>query len=195
MVYDGGALIAADSRTSSSVYVANRIADKIWPIAKNIYSAKAGTSSDTQFLLQSAKNYIGQFAVEYNDKPPVKVAARILQQFQYEYKNYLSATLIVGGVDNFEGPCIYSVGMGGTTLKQDIALNGSGSVFIQGYIDKYFKKNMTKQEAKEFLKNAISMAIHKDTSSGGIIRMVDITKEGATREYISYNEIKAIKLK
>lgn len=194
MVYDGGILLAADSRSATSVYVANRVSDKIWPISTNIYSAKSGASADTQFLIQSAKNYIGQFAVEYNDKPPVKVAARILQQFQYEYKNYLSASLIVGGVDNLEGPCVYVVGMGGTTIKQDIALNGSGSLFIQGYVDKNFKKNMTKQEAKEFLKNAVALGIYRDNHSGGIIRIMDITKDGATRDYITYDDIKSIKL-
>ena len=62
--------------------------DKIFPITSNIFALKAGTASDTQFLIQTTKNYMSQFAVEYGDVPPVKVAARILQQFQYEYKNY-----------------------------------------------------------------------------------------------------------
>ena len=124
MVYDGGVMLAADSRTSSGVYIANRVADKIWPISQNIFALKSGSAADTQFLLQTTKNYVSQFAVEYGDKPPVKVAARILQQYQYEYKDYLSAGIIVCGVDNVEGPCIYSVGLGGTTLKQNIAIIG-----------------------------------------------------------------------
>ena len=61
---------------------------------------------------------MNQFGVEYGDKPPVKVAARILQQFQYQYKDYLSCAVIVCGVDNLEGPCIYSVGMGALSLKE-----------------------------------------------------------------------------
>ena len=63
-------------------------------------------------------------------------------------------------------------------------MNGSGSGYIHGYVDKHFKENMTKEEAKEFLKTAVSLAIFRDGSSGGIIRIVDITKDGFTREYI-----------
>ena len=189
MVYDGGVMLAADSRTSSGVYIANRVADKIWPISQNIFALKSGTAADTQFLLQTTKNYVSQFAVEYGDKPPVKVAARILQQYQYEYKDYLSAGIIVCGVDNVEGPCIYSVGLGGTTLKQNIAMSGSGSTYVYGYIDANYKPNMTKQEAKEFLKKAVTLAMYRDNSSGGTIRMLDITKDGYTREYIPFDKI------
>ena len=190
MVYDGGVMLAADSRTSSGIYVANRVADKIWPISKNIFALKSGSAADTQFLLQTTKNYISQFAVDYDDKPPVKVAARILQQYQYEYKDYLSANIILCGVDNLEGPCIYSVGLGGTTLKQNIAMSGSGSTYVFGYIDNNYKPNMTKQEAKDFLRNAVALAMYRDNYSGGTIRMLDITKDGVTRDYIPFDQIK-----
>ena len=190
MVYDGGVMLAADSRTSSGIYVANRVADKIWPISKNIFALKSGSAADTQFLLQTTKNYIAQFAVDYEDKPPVKVAARILQQYQYEYKDYLSAGIILCGVDNLEGPCIYSVGFGGTTLKQNIAMSGSGSTYVFGYIDNNYKPNMTKQEAKDFLRNAVALAMYRDNYSGGTIRMLDITKDGVTRDYIPFDQIK-----
>ena len=190
MVYDGGVMLAADSRTSSGIYVANRVADKIWPISKNIFALKSGSAADTQFLLQTTKNYIAQFAVDYEDKPPVKVAARILQQYQYEYKDYLSAGIILCGVDNLEGPCIYSVGLGGTTLKQNIAMSGSGSTYVFGYIDNNYKSNMTKQEAKDFLRNAVALAMYRDNYSGGTIRMLDITKDGVTRDYIPFDQIK-----
>ncbi len=189
LIYNGGVMLAADGRTSSGQYVANRVADKIWPLAPNIYALKCGTASDTQFLLQTTKSYMGQFAVEYGDKPPVKVAARILQQYLYQYKDYLNGAVIVCGVDNLEGPCIYDVGSGGTTTKRIIAMNGSGSYYIHGYVDKNFKENMTKEEAKEFLKTAVTLALFRDNSSGGIVRILDITKDGTTREFYPYNKL------
>ena len=133
---------------------------------------------------------MAQFGVEYGDKPPVKVAARILQQFQYQYKNYLNCAVIVCGYDNLEGPCIYEVGDGGTVTKRIIAMNGSGSHYINGYVDKHFKENMTKEETKEFLKNAVTLAMFRDSHSGGIIRLMDITKDGFKREFIPYKDIK-----
>ena len=190
VVYSGGVMLAADGRTTSGQYVANRVADKICPITSNIFAQKCGSAADTQFLLQTTKGYMAQFEVEYGDKPPVKVAARILQQYQYQYKDYLSCAVIVCGYDNLEGPCIYEVGSGGTVTKRTIAMNGSGSHYINGYVDKHFKENMTKEEAKEFLKNAVTLAMFRDSHSGGIIRILDITKDGFTREYIPNQNIK-----
>ena len=190
MVYDGGVLCACDGRTAGGAYIANKVADKIWPISRNIYALKAGTSSDSQFLVTQAKNYLSQFTIEYGEVPPVKVAARILQQFQYMYKKYLDCVLIVAGVDNLEGPCVYSVGQGGTTIKMNIASNGSGSTYVMGYLDKNYKQGMTRQEAKDLLKNAVTLAIFRDGSSGGVIRLLDIRKDGITREYFAGHEIK-----
>ena len=67
----------ADGHTSSDNMQANIVADKIWPLTYGIYALKYG-SADTQFLLQITKSYIGLFGVEYSDKTPEKVAARIL---------------------------------------------------------------------------------------------------------------------
>ena len=189
ITYDGGVMLAADSRTSSGVYVANRVADKIWPIAKNIFALKSGSAADTQFLLQITKNYVTQFAIEYGDLPLVKVATRVLQQYQYEYKDNLSAALIVCGVDNVEGPQIYSVGIGGSVSRQNIVLSGSGSAFIYGYCDTNYKPGMSRQDARQLLKNAITLAMHRDNSSGGVIRLMDITKDGFTRDYISFDDL------
>ena len=194
VIYSGGVMLAADGRTSSGQDVANRVADKMWPLDSNIFVLKCGSAADTQFLLQTTKSYMGQFGVEYGDKPPVKVAARILQQYQYQYKDYLSCAVIVCGVDNLEGPCIYEVGSGGTMTKRIIAMNGSGSHYINGYVDKHFKENMTKEEAKEFLKTAVTLALFRDNHSGGIVRILDITKDGVTREYHPYNKLNLPKM-
>lgn len=132
---------------------------------------------------------MNQFAIEFDDKPPVKVAARVLQQFQYEYKDNLSASLIVCGYDNIDGPQVYSVCVGGSIVRLPFAMSGSGSAFIYGYVDTNFKNNMTKQEALELAKNAVTLATFRDNSSGGIIRVVDITKEGYTRGVIKFNDM------
>ena len=183
-------MLAADSRTSSGVYVANRVADKIWPISKNIFALKSGSAADTQFLLQTTKDYVSQFSIEYGDKPLVKVAARIVQQLQYEYKDNLSAGIIMCGIDKVDGPQIYSIGLGGTTVRQEIVMSGSGSAFIYGFVDTHFKPNMSRQEAKEFLKQAVTLAMYRDNSSGGIIRMMDITHEGYTRDVVKFDDLK-----
>jgi 20S proteasome subunit beta 1 len=64
---------------------------------------------------------------------------------------------------------------------------GSGSVFTFGYLDKHYRKNMTKAEAVELCKTSISLATFRDSSSGGCIRMVDIKESGCERSFIPYD--------
>ena len=54
-------------------------------------------------------------------------------------------------------------------------MGGSGSGFIYGYCDANYKANMTLEEAKKFCVTAVSLAMRRDGSSGGAIRLTNIT--------------------
>lgn len=43
--FEGGVVIGADSRTSQGSFVANRLADKITPVAPSIFLARSGSSA------------------------------------------------------------------------------------------------------------------------------------------------------
>lgn len=53
-----------------------------------------------------------------------------------------------------------------------------------GHVDAEFRENMTKEEAQQFVRKAISHAMARDGSSGGVIRMVVIDKTGVSIEYL-----------
>lgn len=54
-------------------------------------------------------------------------------------------------------------------------MGGSGSGFIYGYCDANYKPGMSFEEAKAFCVTAVSLAMKRDGSSGGIIRLANIT--------------------
>ena len=56
--FDGGVLLAADSRTSSGSYSSNRMADKITPLFEDIYVCRAGNAADTQTIAGIVKYYL-----------------------------------------------------------------------------------------------------------------------------------------
>lgn len=56
--FDGGVVIGADSRTSSGVYVANRVSDKLTKISELIYCCRSGSSADTQAVADKVKRQI-----------------------------------------------------------------------------------------------------------------------------------------
>lgn len=80
--------------------------------------------------------------------------------------------------------------MVGFRQEKDIAVGGSGGTFVQGFVDANYRNDFTLEEAKEFLAKAISYAAYRDSSSGGCIRMVNITKEEVIRSFIPYTDFK-----
>lgn len=115
--FAGGVVLAADSRTSSGNYVANRAAAKITQLADNAYFCRSGTASDTQAIAGYVQYYLAQHQIELNHEPPVSVTANLVRQMQYHNKGLLSAGLIVAGYDKHKGAQVYAVPMGGTLLK------------------------------------------------------------------------------
>jgi 20S proteasome subunit beta 1 len=69
-------------------------------------------------------------------------------------------------------------------MKMPFAIGGSGSTYIYGLLDSEFREGMTAEEAGSLVKLAISHAMARDGSSGGIIRTVTVTEEDNVREYI-----------
>lgn len=48
--FNGGVIIGADSRTSTGVYVANRVTDKLTKITDHVYCCRSGSAADTQAI-------------------------------------------------------------------------------------------------------------------------------------------------
>lgn len=48
---------------------------------------------------------------------------------------------------------------------------------------------MSFQEARKFVSTAVSHAMFRDGSSGGIIRLMNVTKDKVEREFIDYKDV------
>lgn len=92
-----------------------------------------------------------------------------------------SAGIIIAGYDPRHGGQVYSIPLGGSLHKQSFAIGGSGSTYIYGYTDAHWKEQMTEEEGIDFVRSALQEAIKWDGSSGGVIRLVVLTKKGAVR--------------
>lgn len=79
---------------------------------------------------------------------------------------------------------IYSVPIGGMVQRQAVSIGGSGSSYVYGYVDANFKPNMTKEQAVQFVTNTLTLAINRDGSSGGVVRLGVITEKGVDRSVV-----------
>ncbi|VDN10665.1 unnamed protein product [Dibothriocephalus latus] len=158
--FDGGVVIGADSRTSSGTYVVNRVTDKLTPLTKYIYCCRSGSAADTQAIADIVRYHLDFHAIEMGREPTV-----------------------------FEAATIYSIPVGGMLIKQPAVIGGSGSTYLYGHFDSELKPNMTKQEALEFVSKCVGLAINRDGSSGGCIRLGIISSEGVERRLIKGSEV------
>ncbi|KAI4471938.1 proteasome subunit alpha/beta [Holotrichia oblita] len=74
-------------------------------------------------------------------------------------------------------------------VRQPVSIGGSGSSYVYGYVDANFKQGMAKEECVNFITNTLSLAMARDGSSGGVVRLGIITEEGIERRVILGNEL------
>ncbi len=79
---------------------------------------------------------------------------------------------------------MYCVPMGGACVKEDFAIGGSGSTYIYGLVDALYRPGMGADECKEFVIKTISHAMARDGSSGGVIRLRQIDRNGSQFTYV-----------
>merc|ERR1719188_386365 len=189
LTFDGGVVMAADTRTSTGDYVANRASRKISKVHDRIFVCRCGSAADTQALTGFVINYLGQHAVELGKLPTVNTCANLFKMIAYNNKDRLMAGMIVAGWDEKRGGQVYSIPLGGSMHRVPFACDGSGSGYIAGLMDANFRPNMTKAECLQFVRQSVAHAMARDGSSGGMIRTLVISKDGVEEDAIEGNKL------
>ncbi|MEE6523636.1 hypothetical protein FKM82_022631 [Ascaphus truei] len=127
-------------------------------------------------------------SIEMGEAPLVLAAANLVKGISYKYKEEMVAHLIVAGWDRRNGGQVYGT-LGGMITQQPFAIGGSGSTYIYGYVDSVFKPGMSREECERFAVHALSLAMNRDGSSGGVMYLVTITKDGTKDTIISGDSI------
>uniref|UniRef100_A0A0M3I9B4 proteasome endopeptidase complex n=2 Tax=Ascaris TaxID=6251 RepID=A0A0M3I9B4_ASCLU len=140
MEFDGGVVVGTDSRTSSGSFIASRATDKITPITDRLVVCRSGSAADTQAIADIVKYYIEVYSLMENEEIGVSRASQIFRNFLYRYRDDLSASVLVAGYDDDEGGQLYAIPLGGYVTRQRCTASGSGSTFVQGFLDNHWKR-------------------------------------------------------
>ena len=138
VVYDGGVILGADSRTTTGSYIANRVTDKLTPVHDLIYCCRSGSAADTQAIADVVRYHLGLVAyscvvrvlicvrhrIQKGEAPDVGTAATLFRQICYGNKDALQAGIIVAGWDKYNGGSVYNIPLGGSLHKQPFAIGG-----------------------------------------------------------------------
>lgn len=175
--FNGGVVIASDSRVTAGQAIGNRVMNKLSPLHDRIVCALSGSAADAQAIADIVNYQLELHSVEMDQAPRVRAAAAMVQNITYKYKEELLAHLIVAGWDPRLRGQVY-VTLGGMLVRQPFAVGGSGSVYIYGYVDSAFKPGMSRADCVKFVINAITLAMGRDGSSGGVVHLAIITDSG-----------------
>jgi len=183
--FNGGVVLGADSRTTTGSYIANRVSDKLTKLSDRIYCCRSGSAADTQAISEVASYHLGFHKIETGEEVLVKSASAVIKDICYNYRDQMSAGMIVAGWDSRLGGQVYGIPIGGMILRQPVAFGGSGSTYIYGYVDATYKDGMSQEECVKFVTNCLALAMARDGSSGGVIRIGIITEKGVERKVIT----------
>lgn len=179
--FDGGVVIGADSRTTTGAYIANRVTDKLTKITDHIYVCRSGSAADTQALADIVNYHLDFYQIETGEPALVSIGANLFRDMCYNYRDTLTAGIICAGWDRRYGGQVYTIPLGGMVVRQPVSIGGSGSTYVYGYVDATFKEGMKKEECCKFVTNTLTLAMNRDGSSGGVVRLAIITEKGVER--------------
>ncbi|XP_017494909.1 PREDICTED: proteasome subunit beta type-6-like [Rhagoletis zephyria] len=187
--FDGGVVVGADSRTTTGAYIANRVTDKLTKITDHIYVCRSGSAADTQALADIVAYHLDFYQMESGEPAQVAIGANLFAEMCYSYRDSLTAGIICAGWDRRRGGQVYTIPLGGMVTRQPVSIGGSGSSYVYGYVDAHFKPKMSKEECAAFVTNTLTLAMTRDGSSGGVVRLAIITEAGVERRLTLGNEL------
>jgi len=142
-------------------------------------------------FFSSVRFYTSQHVSETQQQPSVKSVASILYQMSYSNKG-LMAAMIVAGYDPASGGKVFGSPIGGTLVEMPWAIEGSGSTYIWSYFDDEYKEGLSREETEELVLRGIAHAMARDGSSGGLIRLVTVDKDGAAKRTVQGKDVPLI---
>lgn len=174
ILFKDGVVLGADTRATEGTVVADKNCAKIHYIAPNIYCCGAGTAADTENVTELISSNLELHRLSTGRKSRVSTACRMLKQHLFRYQGYISAALVLGGVDS-TGSYLYTVYPHGSTDKLPYVTMGSGSLAAMAIFESRYRPNMELDEAKQLVRDAIAAGIFNDLGSGSNVDLCVIT--------------------
>mmetsp|Transcript_4605 Transcript_4605/g.11638 ORF Transcript_4605/g.11638 Transcript_4605/m.11638 type:complete len:286 (-) Transcript_4605:128-985(-) len=177
IVFKGGVVLGADTRSTNGETVADKNCEKIHYIAPNIYCCGAGTAADTEAVTGMIASNLELHRMATKRKSRVVTALTMLKTHLFKYQGHIGAALVLGGVD-INGPHLFTVYPHGSSDALPFATMGSGSLAAMAVFESDYKEDMDEEQAKELVARSIRAGIFNDLGSGSNVDLCVITKEG-----------------
>ena len=189
--FQGGALIAVDSRASQGSYEASAVVRKVIEINDRLLGTMAGGAADCQFWEEQLAMQVKLYELKYGEQLSVAGASQLFCNGLYQYRGYgLSVGTMVVGSDA-KGVHLFYCDNDGNRVSGDMFAIGSGGTYAYGVLDSYYRYDMSLEEAVALGQRAISEATFMDAGSGGVCRVYHVYPGGwkIMADYVDNNEL------
>jgi len=176
--FQGGVVLAVDSRATGGMFIGSQEVKKIIEINKFLLGTMAGGAADCVYWERVLSKECRLYELRNRQRISVAAASKILANMAYSYKGYgLSMGVMIAGWDK-RGPGLYYVDDDGRRAPGNLFSVGSGSTYALGVLDTGYKWDLTDAEAQELGRRSIFHATHRDAASGGVIRVYHVKEDG-----------------
>lgn len=178
IIFKDGVILGADTRATDGNIVAEKNCEKIHYIASNIYCCGAGTAADTSYTTRQVSSQLELHRLNTGRQVRTVAANRLLRQYLFRYQGHVSAALVLGGVD-VNGPYLGTIAPHGSSDRLPYVSMGSGSLAAMAVFEDRYRPDMTLEEGKRLVADAIRSGIFNDLGSGSNVDLCVITKDNA----------------
>lgn len=174
-----GVVLAADTRASAGLFIADRHVMKIQRVDRHLAMTIAGGVADAQDLVDTMRYNANIYRFQNKELMPVKSASRLCSNilFNQRYFPYY-VQIIMAGYTREEGSQINNIDLFGSMTSEKFISTGSGSPVAYGYLESEYKDGMSVNEAYKVAMQAIAAAIRRNAGTGDNINVVIIDENG-----------------
>merc|ERR1719284_2129510 len=147
--FQGGIIIAVDSRASMGSYIGSQTVKKVIEINDFLLGTMAGGAADCSFWERQLTILCRMHELRDKERISVAAASKLLAGIFFQYRGQgLSCGTMVAGWDK-KGPNLYYVDDQGERFKGKVFSVGSGSTFAYGVLDSGYKYDLSVADAVE----------------------------------------------
>jgi 20S proteasome subunit beta 5 len=180
-IFQGGTIVAVDSRSTMGNYIASQSVKKVIEINPYLLGTMAGGAADCSFWERELGRQCRLYELRNKERISVCAASKLLANICYSYKGYglVMGTMITGW--DKTGAHLYYVDNDGTRLEGKRFSVGSGSTYAYGVLDQAYRWDLSIPDAIELGRRSIYHATHRDAYSGGTINVYHVHANGWTK--------------
>ncbi|MDG6220816.1 MAG: archaeal proteasome endopeptidase complex subunit beta [Candidatus Thermoplasmatota archaeon] len=177
MVCKDGVVLATEHRATLGTLIAHKNTQKLFKIDDHLGLTVAGLVGDAQMLAKYLTAEVELYKMKNNKPISVGGAANLLSNILSGSRYFpYWVQLLIGGADK-TGKYVYALDAAGGSIPDVYVSTGSGSPYVYGVMEDYYKENMSADAAIDLAIRAITMAMRRDAASGNGLSVAAITEE------------------